>query len=138
MSLLQETLDKIEASAARQSAVVVANADAILELGMLAEMLRANGATDVRPVVTAHEYCDPGSAGAVTLRVLSFADHPAVIGAMERSGMSYVLEVEGDGNGRARAIARIAGLAAYIEMVDYVNDDTINPASIAEFLTEAA
>lgn len=120
MSLLQETLDKIEARATKESAIVMAHADSVRELESIIKTLSYHGAVDLNPVITAHEHTqDVRSDAAIDTRILVFQEQADTVRALDKSMLGYTLECGQDGLGRPRTTVRIEGMSVYIELIDY-------------------
>jgi hypothetical protein len=122
MSLLQKTLDSIEAEADKKSAIAVAHAGTIHELETLTGILSGLGAGELRPVVTFHERTeDIHSAMAIDVRILVFQDQAATLRAVDKSGRSHTLEIGKGYDGRPETTVRFEGLSSYITIIDYVH-----------------
>lgn len=120
MSLLQQVLDKIEAEAAKKSAVAAAHADTLRELEALAETLRANGAGyfSVVPSIHAH-YGDLFHPDAVSARIVVYTDHARIFEALAIAGLPYTLEPEDREPGRTVTALRLSSTRAWIDLYDW-------------------
>lgn len=122
MSLLQETLDKIEAEAEKKTAVAIAHADRICALESLVETLRAHGADFVRPCLTLHtHFGDVHNRDAICDRIVTHtcAEYEAVLEALFNAEMCFTTEIGRDYNGRKSIVHRVVGMSAYIECFDF-------------------
>lgn len=137
MSLLQETLNEIEAEAAKKTEVVFAHADRIFALESLVKMLREHGAEFVRPCMSVHShYPDAQNPDALTDRIIvrSSEEYQLVLAALLASGLAFATGDGRDGAGRKSIILRPLGMSAYIECFD---SDTYK-AGAQQKLAEAA
>lgn len=123
MSLLQETLDKIEATAAEESSVAIACADEIHELECLVKTLNENGAGFAKPCLSIFAHCCE-----VSLRIVARGEdeHEAILDALHKSRMVYTTEQKINRyDGRESTIHRIIGMSAFIECFDVPNEPAL-------------
>lgn len=120
MSLLQQTLDAIEAEAEKTSAIAIAHADRICALESLVETLRAHGADFVQPCLALHSHYDVRDLRALTDRIVTrtSAEYEAVLEALFNAEMTFTTEVGQRYDGRKTILHRIIGMSAYIECYD--------------------
>jgi hypothetical protein len=122
MSLLQETLNAIEAEAEKKSAIAIAHADRICALESLVETLRAHGADFVEPcVILCTHYDDVRNRNSVIDRIVTRTadEYKKVLDAIYDAEMCFTTEIGGTYEGRKSIIHRIIGMSAYIECYNY-------------------
>lgn len=123
MSLLQDTLDKIETEAEEMSSTAIANADKIHELECLVKALNENGAEFVSPCLTVFVHFRE----VLPRIVIHGADeYEAFLKALNKSRLNYTTEQKIDHyDGRESTIHRIAGMSAFIECFDVPNEPAL-------------
>ena len=123
MSLLQKTLDEIEAEAAKKSQIACLNVDLIADMERLYDLLNRHGAeiTPHTPVI--HDHYDPGSAKAINTTIVATpwsTDHERILAALDASDAHYQISQGAWGSDMA-AIVAVDGYTSRIALLNYAD-----------------